>query len=53
VQGITKSPPSRLRRFGVAAFAWIMSEGWWTRRGSNSRPPHCEWVLGSSDGHTP
>ena len=25
-----------------ATFACIKREGWWTARGSNSRPPHCE-----------
>ena len=32
-------PAPRLRR---ATFAWHESESWWTARGSNSRPPHCE-----------
>ena len=38
----------RRRKFATGAtFACYEREGWWTARGSNSRPPHCETVSGS------
>jgi hypothetical protein len=40
-KGRCDSPPSRCA-LTVGNLLWHTSEGWWTARGSNPRPPHCE-----------